>query len=101
MNRLYLTVAKLNNVVLVSRRAYLILNPFLNVINVFLKAPETVRIHNVMAIMIMVIAAANDKKGEEKNKDDNNNNNDVDDSSTIATGDSSMLDPIRRSSGLL
>ena len=43
----------------------------------------------------------NDKKGEEKNKDDNNNNNDVDDSSTIATGDSSMLDPIRRSSGLL
>ena len=43
----------------------------------------------------------NDKKGEDKNKDDNNNNNDVDDSSTIATGDSSMLDPIRRSSGLL
>ena len=44
----------------------------------------------------------NDKKGvQEKNKDDNNNNNDVDDSSTIATGDSSMLDPIRRSSGLL
>ena len=43
-----------------------------------------------------------DKKGvQEKNKDDNNNNNDVDDSSTIATGDSSMLDPIRRSSGLL
>ena len=38
----------------------------------------------------------NDKKGEEKNKDDNNNNNnDVDDSSTIATGDSSMLDPVQ------
>ena len=38
----------------------------------------------------------NDKKGEEKNKDDNNNNNnDVDDSSTIATGDSSTLDPVQ------
>ena len=37
----------------------------------------------------------NDKKGEDKNKDDNNNNNDVDDSSTIATGDSSMLDPVQ------
>ncbi|MFW5729398.1 MAG: AAA family ATPase, partial [Spirochaetota bacterium] len=48
LNRLYLLFAKRNNVVIVSRRAYISLEPFLNSFAVFLKAPHNVRVRNVM-----------------------------------------------------
>jgi cytidylate kinase len=46
LNKMYLIFAKMNNVVIVSRRAYIILRPFINVLNVFLKAPSAFRIRN-------------------------------------------------------
>lgn len=48
LNSLYLLLAKRNNVVLVSRRAFLSLEPFLNVFSVFLQGPEVVRRRNIM-----------------------------------------------------
>lgn len=48
LNSLYLLFAKRNNVVISSRRAFISLEPFLNVLTVFLKAPESERIRNVM-----------------------------------------------------
>lgn len=48
LNRLYLLFARRNNVVIVSRRAYISLEPFLNSFAVFLKAPQNARVRNVM-----------------------------------------------------
>ena len=48
LNSIYLFFAKRNNCVIVSRRAFLVLDPFINVINVFVKAPLSVRIDTVM-----------------------------------------------------
>ena len=41
--------AKGNNIVLQSRRAFLVLESFVNVLNVFLKAPNPIRIQNLMS----------------------------------------------------
>jgi cytidylate kinase len=49
LNKMYLIFAKMNNIVIVSRRAYIILRPFINVLNVFLKAPLSFRIRNFAA----------------------------------------------------
>jgi len=48
LNSMYLLFAKKNNMVIQSRRAFLVLEPFINVMNVFLKAPISHRIKNVM-----------------------------------------------------
>jgi len=48
LNSMYLLFAKKNNVVIRSRRAFLVLEPFVNVMNVFLKAPISFRVQNVM-----------------------------------------------------
>lgn len=48
MNSIYLFFAKRNNCVIVSRRAFLVLDPFINVINIFVKAPLSVRIDGIM-----------------------------------------------------
>lgn len=48
LNKMYLLFAKRNNIVLHSRRAFLVLESFVNVLNVFVKAPLTVRIQNLM-----------------------------------------------------
>jgi cytidylate kinase len=48
MNSMYLFFAKRNNCVIVSRRAFLVLDPFINVMNVFVKAPLSARIDAVM-----------------------------------------------------
>lgn len=48
LNKMYLLFAKKNNIVINSRRAFLVLDPFINVLNAFLKAPPMVRIQNVM-----------------------------------------------------
>jgi cytidylate kinase len=44
---MYLSVAKLDNVVIISRRAYLVLYRFINVLNVFLESPLADRVANV------------------------------------------------------
>jgi cytidylate kinase len=49
LNRMYLLFAKMNNIVINSRRAFIVLDPFINVLNVFLKAPRTVRVQNLMS----------------------------------------------------
>lgn len=49
LNKVYLGFAKKNNIIFISRRAYLVLDPFVNVLNVCLKAPEAARVQNVMA----------------------------------------------------
>lgn len=48
LNKLYLFFAKRNNVVIHSRRAFVSLEPFLNVFAIFLKAPLGVRTRYVM-----------------------------------------------------
>jgi cytidylate kinase len=48
LNSIYLLFAKKNNVVIHSRRAFFVLEPFINVMNVFLKAPMSYRVQNVM-----------------------------------------------------
>lgn len=48
LNKMYLLFAKGNNVVLNSRRAFLVLESFVNVLNVFVKAPITERVQNLM-----------------------------------------------------
>jgi cytidylate kinase len=49
LNKMYLIFAKANNIVLHSRRAFLVLESFVNILNVFLKAPEPIRIQNLMS----------------------------------------------------
>ena len=49
LNKMYLIFAKGNNIVLQSRRAFLVLESFVNVLNVFLKAPKPIRIQNLMS----------------------------------------------------
>lgn len=49
LNKMYLIFAKGNNIVLQSRRAFLVLESFVNVLNVFLKAPNPIRIQNLMS----------------------------------------------------
>jgi cytidylate kinase len=49
LNKMYLIFAKQNNVVLHSRRASLVLEPFVNVMNVLLKAPRIARIQYLIA----------------------------------------------------
>lgn len=49
LNKMYLLFAKGNNIVLHSRRAFLVLESFVNVLNVFLKAPKSARIQNLMS----------------------------------------------------
>jgi len=49
LNKMYFIFAKDNNIVLHSRRAFLVLDSFINVLNVFLKAPKTIRIQNLMS----------------------------------------------------
>jgi len=49
LNKMYLIFAKANNIVLHSRRAFLVLESFVNVLNVFLKAPKPIRIQNLMS----------------------------------------------------
>lgn len=49
LNKMYLIFAKGNNIVLQSRRAFLALESFVNVLNVFLKAPKPIRIQNLMS----------------------------------------------------
>jgi len=46
LNKMYLIFAKMDNIVIVSRRAYIILHPFINVLNVFLKAPPSFRVQH-------------------------------------------------------
>lgn len=48
LNKIYLCLAKQDNVVIVSRRAYLILYKYINVLNVFLESPISDRIKNVV-----------------------------------------------------
>lgn len=48
LNKMYLSFAKQDNVVIVSRRAYLVLYKFINVLNVFLESPFADRVDNVM-----------------------------------------------------
>jgi cytidylate kinase len=48
LNGIYLFFAKQNKCVIMSRRAFLVLEPFINAINVFVKAPLSVRIDNIM-----------------------------------------------------
>jgi cytidylate kinase len=48
LNSMYLLFAKKNNMVINSRRAFVVLAPFVNVMNVFLKAPISIRVQRVM-----------------------------------------------------
>ena len=66
LNGIYLFFARQNNCVIVSRRAFLVLEPFINVINVFLKAPLSVRIDNVMKFEHIDEKAALEKIKEEE-----------------------------------
>lgn len=47
LNKMYLIFAKGNDIVLHSRRAFLVLESFVNVLNVFIKAPKNNRIQNL------------------------------------------------------
>ena len=47
LNKMYLLFAKGNNIVLHSRRAFVVLESFVNVLNIFLKAPKSIRIQNL------------------------------------------------------
>ena len=49
LNKMYLLFAKRNNIILNSRRAFLVLESFVNVLSVFLKAPKIIRIQNLMS----------------------------------------------------
>ena len=49
LNRMYLSIAKRDNVLIISRRAYLVLYRFINVLNVFLESPLADRIDNVVS----------------------------------------------------
>ena len=49
LNKMYLLFAKRNNIILHSRRAFLVLDSFVNVLSVILKAPKTIRIQNLMS----------------------------------------------------
>lgn len=49
LNKMYLIFARRNNVVIHSRRANLVLEPFVNVLNVILKAPRVARIQNLVS----------------------------------------------------
>ncbi|MCA1753491.1 MAG: cytidylate kinase-like family protein, partial [Spirochaeta sp.] len=53
LNSLYLVFAKRGNVVILSRRAFISLEPFLNVFTVFLKAVMSERIKSIMTEMHM------------------------------------------------
>jgi cytidylate kinase len=48
LNKMYLLFAKKNNIVLHSRRAFVVLESFVNVLNVFVKAPESARVRNLV-----------------------------------------------------
>lgn len=48
LNKMYLVFAKRNNVVLHSRRAFVVLDSFASVLSVFLKAPRINRTQNLM-----------------------------------------------------
>jgi len=50
LNNMYHYFAKQDNLVIVSRRAYLVLHKYINVLNVFLESPLEERIQNVMKI---------------------------------------------------
>ena len=50
LNNMYHCFAKQDNLVIVSRRAYLVLHKYINVLNVFLESPLEERIQNVMKI---------------------------------------------------
>lgn len=50
LNTMYHCFAKQDNLVIVSRRAYLVLHKYINVLNVFLESPLEERIRNVMKI---------------------------------------------------
>jgi cytidylate kinase len=67
LNKMYLLFAHRNNIVLHSRRAFLILESFVNVLNVFLKAPKFVRIQNLMRWEQIGERSAAEKIQEEEN----------------------------------
>ena len=70
LNRMYLLFAKKNNIVLQSRRAFLVLDAFVNVVNVFLKAPLNFRIQNLMETEKIGERSAADRiTREEKNRE--------------------------------
>lgn len=48
LNKMYQCFAKQDNVVIISRRAYLVLYKYINVLNVFLESPIEERIQNVV-----------------------------------------------------
>lgn len=50
LNNMYHCFAKQDNLVIASRRAYLLLHKYINVLNVFLESPLEERIQNVMKI---------------------------------------------------
>lgn len=50
LNNMYHCFAKQDNLVIASRRAYLVLHKYINVLNVFLESPLEERIQNVMKI---------------------------------------------------
>ena len=67
LNKMYLIFAKGNNIVLQSRRAFLVLESFVNVLNVFLKAPKTIRIQNLMSWKQIGDRSAREKIQQEEN----------------------------------
>ncbi len=70
LNKMYLLFAKRNNIVLHSRRAFLVLSPFINVVNVFLKAPLSFRVQNLMESEKIGERSAEERiRREEKNRE--------------------------------
>ena len=65
LNKMYLIFAKQNNIILYSRRAYLVLESFVNVCNVFIKAPRATRIQNLMTWEEIGQRSATEKVQEE------------------------------------
>ena len=69
LNTMYLLFAKKNNMVIQSRQAFLVIEPFINVLNVFLKAPISNRIQNIMKWKQIDETAAVEKiKAEEETR---------------------------------
>jgi cytidylate kinase len=66
LNKMHLIFAKGNNIVLQSRRAFLVLESFVNVLNIFLKAPKPIRIQNLMSWEQIGERSATEKIQEEE-----------------------------------
>ena len=68
LNSLYLLFAQRGNVVILSRRAFISLEPFINVFTVFLKAAKSERIKYIMREMSMDARAAEEYIAKEEEK---------------------------------